>query len=72
MQAVIGAIVAEYLASESGLGYLQLLAQSRMDTPLLFATVVVLSLMGIILFNLVVLAERLCMPWEKNTGDLER
>jgi NitT/TauT family transport system permease protein len=70
VQAVIGAIVAEYLASESGLGYLQLIAQSRLDTPLLFSTVIVLSLLGVILFNLIVLAEKICMPWARNNAEL--
>jgi NitT/TauT family transport system permease protein len=63
VQAVTGAIVAEYLASESGLGHLQIIAQSRLDAPLLFASVVVLTFLGLALFNLVVLAERLAMPW---------
>lgn len=70
VQAGIGAIVAEYLASERGLGYLQIVAQSRMDTTLLFSSVVVLSLMGILLFNLVVLFEKILMPWAKNTTDI--
>lgn len=70
VQAVIGAIVAEYLASEKGLGYLQLVAQSRMDTPMLFSTVIVLSLMGVLLFNIIVIAERICMPWAKDTKEL--
>jgi len=70
VQAVIGAIVGEYLASERGLGYLQLVAQSRMDTPLLFSTVIVLSLLGVILFNLIVVAEKMCMPWAKSSHEL--
>lgn len=69
IQAVIGAIVAEYLAAEKGLGYLQLVAQSRLDMPLLFASVVVLSLLGIALFNLVALTERLMTPWAARAGE---
>ena len=69
IQAVIGAIVAEYLAAERGLGYLQLVAQSRLDMPLLFASVVVLSLLGIALFNLVALTERLMTPWASYSGE---
>ncbi|HMR33119.1 MAG TPA: ABC transporter permease [Geminicoccaceae bacterium] len=69
IQAVVGAIVAEYLAAEKGLGYLQLVAQSRLDMPLLFASVVVLSLLGIVLFNLVALTERLMTPWAARTGE---
>jgi NitT/TauT family transport system permease protein len=64
-QAVIGAIVGEFIAAEKGLGYLQLIAQVRLDTPLLFSSVVVLSLMGVILFNVVVWIEKLVIPWHR-------
>jgi NitT/TauT family transport system permease protein len=63
VQAVTGAIVGEYLASENGLGYLQLVAQSRMDTVLLFSSVMVLSVLGVLLFEAIVVAERIFMPW---------
>lgn len=64
-QAVIGAIVGEFIAAEKGLGYLQLIAQVRLDSPLLFAAVVVLSLLGVLLFNIVVWIERLVIPWHR-------
>ncbi|MGQ0750447.1 MAG: ABC transporter permease [Betaproteobacteria bacterium] len=64
-QAVIGAIVGEFIAAEEGLGYLQLIAQVRLDTPLLFSAVVILSLMGVILFNVVAWVERLVIPWHR-------
>ena len=62
-QAVVGATVGEFIAAEQGLGYLQLIAQVRLDTPLLFAAVVVLSLLGVLLFNIVAWFEKLLMPW---------
>ncbi|HEY1364241.1 MAG TPA: ABC transporter permease [Xanthobacteraceae bacterium] len=64
-QAVVGATVGEFIAAEKGLGYLQLISQVRLDTPLLFAAVVVLSLMGVLLFNAVALAERVALPWNR-------
>ena len=64
-QAVVGATVGEFIAAESGLGYLQLVSQVRLDTPLLFAAVVVLSLLGVLLFNLVGWTERLALPWSR-------
>jgi NitT/TauT family transport system permease protein len=64
-QAVIGAVVGEFIAAEKGLGYLQLIAQVRLDTPLLFASVVLLSLMGVLLFNIVAWVERLVIPWHR-------
>lgn len=63
--AVIGAIVGEFIAAEKGLGYLMLVAQVRLDSPLLFACVVMLSLLGILLFNGVVAIERLVIPWHR-------
>ena len=60
-QAVVGATVGEFIAAERGLGYLQLISQVRLDTPLLFAAVVVLSLLGVLLFNLVAMIERIAL-----------
>ena len=64
-QAVVGATVGEFIAAETGLGYLQLIAQVRLDTTLLFAAVVVLSLLGVLLFNIVAWIERLALPWNR-------
>src|SRR5215472_12453124 len=64
-QAVVGATVGEFIAAEQGLGYLQLISQVRLDTALLFAAVVVLSLLGVLLFNVVAWVERLALPWNR-------
>jgi NitT/TauT family transport system permease protein len=64
-QAVVGATVGEFIAAEHGLGYLQLISQVRLDTPLLFAAVVVLSLLGVLLFNVVAWIERIALPWSR-------
>ncbi|WP_235715402.1 ABC transporter permease [Halalkalibacter wakoensis] len=61
--AVVGAIVGEFVASERGLGYLQLTANARLDTVLVFATLFALAIIGMILFLLVHVLERLVMPW---------
>ena len=68
-QAVVGATVGEFIAAEHGLGYLQLISQVRLDTPLLFAAVVVLSLLGVLLFHAVTLAERIALPWNRVTTE---
>lgn len=57
--AVIGAVIGEYVASEEGLGYLQLLASSEFDSPLNFAALVFIAIMGIFLFYIVEFAERI-------------
>ncbi len=69
-QAVVGATVGEFIAAEKGLGYLQLIAQVRIDTPLLFAAVVVLSLMGVLLFQVVALVERVAIPWNRTRTEM--
>jgi NitT/TauT family transport system permease protein len=57
--AVVGAIVGEWVGSDRGLGLLVNLAKgSLFDTPLLFATLLTIALMGIALYGLVVLVER--------------
>ena len=60
--AVVGAIVGEYIAVSSGLGYMQLVANNNFEIPLLFGTLVVLSVMGIAFFYLVALVEVLILP----------
>ncbi len=61
--AVIGAVFAEWVGSSGGLGYLILTFNNQIDTAAMFAAVVVLALIGLALFGLVGLAERLAIPW---------
>jgi NitT/TauT family transport system permease protein len=57
--AVVGAIVAEWVSPESGLGVLINLARgSLFDIPLMFAALLMLALLGVCLYGLAVLAER--------------
>ena len=57
--AVVGAIVGEWAGAERGLGVLINLARgSLFDTPLMFATLVTIALVGIGLYLIVVLVER--------------
>ena len=58
--AVVGAIVGEWLGGSAGLGILVNLARgSLFDTPLLFAALVQIALLGAFAYTLVVAAERL-------------
>ncbi|MFL9824296.1 ABC transporter permease [Rhodoplanes sp. SY1] len=61
--AVIGAVIGEFVGSNEGLGNLLLTANSQLDGPLAWAALVWLSILGIALFFLVVVAERILMPW---------
>jgi NitT/TauT family transport system permease protein len=57
--AVVGAIVGEWAGADQGLGVLVNLARgSLFDTPLMFATLLTIALIGIGLYALVVLVER--------------
>lgn len=60
--AVVGAIVGEFIASNGGLGFLLLAANNSIDTPLLFAVVVVLSVLSIALYYAVEVLEVLLLP----------
>jgi NitT/TauT family transport system permease protein len=60
--AVVGAVVGEFVGGQGGLGYLLLIANGNMDTALLFAGIVALTLLGIVLFALIGLLERLVLP----------
>jgi NitT/TauT family transport system permease protein len=60
--AVVGAVVGEFVGGDAGLGYLLMVANGSMDTPLLFADLVVLTLLGVVTFLLVEIAERLAVP----------
>ena len=61
--AVIGAIIGEFVGSNQGLGYLVLIANSEMRTQMSFAALLLLSALGLGLFGVIVLLERLLVPW---------
>ena len=60
--AVVGAVVGEFVGGQGGLGYLLLIANGNMDTALLFAGIVALTVLGVVLFLLIGLIERLVLP----------
>lgn len=64
---VVGAVFGEWVGSSEGLGYLMLALNNQLATIDLFAAVLVLSLMGIALFFLVGVVERLVIPWHHET-----
>ena len=67
--AVVGAVVGEFVGGDAGLGYLLMVANGSMDTQLLFAGIVALTILGVVLFVLVELAERLAIPRHIISGD---
>ena len=65
--AVIGVIVAEFVASQQGIGYLIKLASGLLDTPLMMASIAVLSIAGLVLYGLIALAERRAVYWQQSS-----
>jgi len=61
--AVVGALTGEYIASDSGLGYVLLSASGEMNTSLLFGVLIVLSILAMIFFYVIEILERLLIPW---------
>jgi NitT/TauT family transport system permease protein len=57
------AVVGEFVAADRGLGYLLLEFNGDLDTPMVFAVIVVLSTIGLSVYFLVGLTERLVIPW---------
>ena len=64
--AVIGAVVGEWVGASRGLGYLILTANSLVDIPLLFAVLVVLSMLGLAFFAGIFLWERVALYWQSD------
>jgi len=60
---VIGAVFAEWIGSNSGLGFLLIQSNAQLLAARGMAAVVLLSLFAITLFGLLTLAERMALPW---------
>lgn len=61
--AVVGAVIAEWVAANAGLGYLLLRANANLDTTLLFSVLVMLMIIGVALYYAVEVMERVLIPW---------
>jgi NitT/TauT family transport system permease protein len=64
---VIGAIVAEWVGADTGLGYLIIVATFEFRTGLLYATTAVGSFLALAFFLAVVLLEKLVVRWKPET-----
>lgn len=51
--AVTGAILSEFIGGNTGVGYVITSAQGQLETSLAFAGIIVVSLLGIVLFQVV-------------------
>ncbi len=65
---VVGAVVAEFVNADAGLGYFIISSTAFFETGLAYAALIILSVMGIVLFQLVVIAERVFFPWSPSNS----
>lgn len=65
--AIIGAIVAEFVAAQAGLGNVMVQSNYQLDTAELFAATFVAMVLGIVFYLAVALAERIVIPWHRAT-----
>lgn len=61
--AVTGAVVGEFVGANEGLGYVILQANGNVDTAMLFAALIIMSLLGVLLFAIIQVAEWFLIPW---------
>ena len=64
--AVVGAVVGEFVGSNSGIGYVLQKANGTFDLPLMFAGLVILSMVGVLLFLAIEVIEGALMPWHQS------
>jgi NitT/TauT family transport system permease protein len=64
---VIGAIVAEFIGADRGLGYLIVVAGSSFDIARQFAAIIVISAIGMVFFAIIELLERFVVPWKASS-----
>ncbi|MDX6460331.1 MAG: NitT/TauT family transport system permease protein [Acidobacteriaceae bacterium] len=60
---VVGAVIAEWVGANAGLGYLLLQANANLDTSLLFSVLAALMVIGVVLYYAVEVIERYSIPW---------
>jgi ABC-type nitrate/sulfonate/bicarbonate transport system permease component len=67
--AAVAAVIAEYTGAEHGLGALMLRANSDYNIPVVFGSVVVVTVIGLALFGLTAWAERKLTPWQRGSNE---
>ncbi len=70
--ALVGAVVAEFIQANDGLGYLIVSAQLQLSTATAFAALALLTVMGFALYGLLLLIESLVIPWYRRSKKVER
>jgi NitT/TauT family transport system permease protein len=69
--AVVGAVVGEFVSAEKGLGYLVLVANGELDTRLVFACVLMLTVLGSTFYFVIEVIEKIVVRWHVSARQLE-
>jgi NitT/TauT family transport system permease protein len=69
---VIGAIVGEFAGANAGLGYVIQFASTQLDTALVFAALVVVSVLGLLFYYVVEFCERTMVSWAPKFDSMHR
>jgi NitT/TauT family transport system permease protein len=65
--AFVGAIMSETVASNEGVGYLMLAASSSFQIPLVFASLLLVAVLGVTMYAIAALVEQRCTSWASRT-----
>jgi NitT/TauT family transport system permease protein len=68
--AVVGAVVGEFVNADAGLGFLIVTSTAFFKVPVAFGALIILSVMGVTLFQIVVIAERVFFPWSSSNAQV--
>ena len=63
LNATVGAAIAEFIGSDQGLGFYIQITTGNMRPELAFAGIFFLTAIGLVLFGIITLAERIMIPW---------
>jgi NitT/TauT family transport system permease protein len=68
---VVGAIVGEFVSADRGLGYLVLVANGQLETDLVFACVLVLTVLGMAFYFVLEALEKIVVRWHVSSRQME-
>ena len=66
--AIVGAVIAEWLGGNAGLGVYMTRVRKSFSYDRMFAAIIVISALSLALMKLVELAQRVLMPWKRAEG----
>ena len=66
--APMAAIIGEWIGSSAGLGYVMLNANARLETPLLFTSILILMVFSLTLYIVIDVLMKMLIPWEPRSA----